>query len=337
MNGVLIVVPCLNEERHLPGLLDWLIRENGDATIVVADGGSTDASRSIVSRRAAHHANLILLDNPARLQSAGINLAVRRHSAGHHWLVRVDAHCDYPSGYVGGLVEAARRHRAASVVVPMVTYGRGCFQKSAAAAQNSRLGNGGSAHRRIVSGRFVDHGHHALFDLALFRQVGGYDESFSHNEDAEFDLRLAAAGGRIWLEPALPLGYWPRDRPGALFRQYRGYGRGRAMTLARHAAPIKLRQAIPVAIAPLVLMALVGFCLAPIVPRASLLALPALGWATLCLGYGLVLGVRNRSRCMAGAGMAAMVMHLAWSLGFIGQKLIGPRPGLPPRAIEALA
>ncbi|WP_395331147.1 glycosyltransferase family 2 protein [Novosphingobium sp. BL-8H] len=334
--SVLIVIPCLNEERHLPGLLAMLLRDNPQATVVVADGGSTDASRAIVARHAAIHPNLILLDNPDRLQSAGINLAVRRHSAGHRWLVRIDAHCDYPPGYVAGLVAAARRHGAASVVVPMVTHGGGCFQKAAAAAQNSALGNGGSAHRRIGEGQFVDHGHHALMDLALFRQIGGYDETFSHNEDAEFDLRLGAAGGNIWLEPSLALGYWPRAAPRPLFRQYRGYGRGRAMTLARHAAPIKPRQAIPVVVAPAVLLALVGLCLAPVLPLATALAMPALIWTTLCLGFGLGLGLRQGCRCTAAAGVAAMVMHLAWSIGFIGQKLRGPRPGLPPRPIEAL-
>ncbi len=337
MMGVLIVIPCLNEEQHLPQLLDMLLRENTGASVIVADGGSTDASRAIVSRLSAIHSNLTLLDNPARLQSAGINLAVRRYSAGHEWLVRIDAHCDYPPDYVSGLLKAARQHQASSVVVPMVTHANGCFQKAAATAQNSFLGNGGSAHRRIVEGQFVDHGHHALIDLALFREIGGYDESFSHNEDAEFDLRLGAAGGRIWLEPSLALGYWPRSAPGALFRQYQGYGRGRAMTLTRHDVAIKPRQAAPVMVAPLVLLGLVGFCIAPIQPLTAILILPTITWSLLCLGFGFSLGIKQRCLCAAVAGPAAMVMHFAWSFGFISQKLFGPRPGRPPRAIEVPA
>ena len=35
--------------------------------------------------------------------------------------------------------------------------------------------------------------------IAAFRAVGGYDESFSHNEDAELDYRLRQAGYRIWM------------------------------------------------------------------------------------------------------------------------------------------
>ena len=46
--------------------------------------------------------------------------------------------------------------------------------------------------------------------IAAFRAVGGYDESFSHNEDAELDLRLTREGGRIWLTDKVRIGYHPR-------------------------------------------------------------------------------------------------------------------------------
>ena len=334
MTRVLIVIPCLNEEAHLPALLAQLLEDTPDASIVVADGGSTDRSRAIVEELAGRHPRVHLLENPKRIQSAGANLAVARFGAGHDVLVRVDAHCGYPRGYVAGLLAAAREHDATSVVVPMVTTASECFQAAAAAAQNSVLGNGGSAHRRIERGRFVDHGHHALFDLDLYCRVGGYDESFSHNEDAELDQRLAAAGARIWLEPSLALSYWPRRSAGALFRQYRGYGRGRAMTIMRHATPIKLRQAIPIMILPLVLLAILGLVLAAVVPAAALLCLPALAWAGASLAYGFVLGIRARSICVAASGWAAMISHFAWSLGFLVQRVCGPAPGAPPAPIR---
>lgn len=333
MTGILVVIPCLNEEAHLPGLLRQLVAESVDATIVVADGGSTDRSRAIVEAVAAEHSRVHLLANPDRIQSAGVNRAVRQWGQGHRWLVRIDAHCGYPPDYVAGLLSAAQATGATSVVVPMVTAAQECFQRAAAAAQNSVLGNGGSAHRRLTAGQWVDHGHHALMDLDLYRRVGGYDESFSHNEDAELDQRLLKAGGRIWLEPSLALTYWPRRATGPLFRQYLGYGGGRAMNAARHATPLKLRQSVPLAIAPIVGLAVGGLLLLAVTPWAALLLLPALGWAGLCLGYGLLLGVRARSACVAGAGWAAMVMHLAWSAGFWRAKLWGRGPGAPPAPI----
>lgn len=77
---LLLVIPCLNEERHLPALLDRFEAEGAayDAQIVVADGGSTDSSADIVRERARANQRVHLASNPKRLQSAGVNLAVDR-------------------------------------------------------------------------------------------------------------------------------------------------------------------------------------------------------------------------------------------------------------------
>lgn len=303
---LLVVVPCLNEAAHLPGLLDWLLREAPGSRIVVADGGSSDGSREIVGG----FAEVVLLDNPKRIQSAGLNLAVDRHGADCDWLLRIDAHCDYPDGYVAGLLSAAEQRDATSVVVPMITRGTACFQRAVAAAQNSVLGTGGSPHRHLGEGRFVDHGHHALMRLDLYRRVGGYREDMSHNEDAELDLRLAAAGGRIWLEPAQAIVYYPRREARSLWRQYRGYGQGRARTLGLHRQRPKLRQLLPLAVPAAMLLALAAPWFWPAI-------LPLGSYLGLVLGGGLLVGARAGGGCALLAGIPAAIMHLAWSVGFL--------------------
>ncbi len=307
---VLIVIPCLNEAQSLPTLLAQMLADCGDARIVVADGGSTDGSRDIVRALAVTAPRLILLDNPARIQSAGVNHAVRLYGGDARWLLRVDAHCDYPRDYLRGACLAAAVHGASAVVVPMVSRGNGCFQRAAAAAQNSRLGTGGSPHRHIGHGRFVDHGHHALIDRALFAAVGGYREDMSHNEDAELDLRLIAAGARIWLEPSLALTYYPRATARSLWRQYWGYGRGRRRTLCLHRARPKPRQLLPVVVPLAAAMALLG-------PLHWVFAMPLALWAMACVVAGLFVGVRAGGGCALGAGIAASIMHLAWGSGFL--------------------
>lgn len=329
----LIVIPCLNEEAHLPGLLDQLLKQSGAATIVVADGGSTDQSRAIVRQLAAQHSNLILLDNPRRIQSAGMNLAVQRFGAAHRWLVRIDAHCLYPDHYAATLIARAQATGASSVVVPMVTDGKACFQSAVAAAQNSRLGTGGAAHRHMGHGQWIEHGHHALFDLSLYCQAGGYDEAFSHNEDAELDKRLSALGGRIWLEPACALTYFPRRTPRALLRQYRGYGYGRAQNVARHRTPLRLRQAVPVPLAPAGVIGTLALMLSMVEPWAALLAVPMLLWLSACAAYGVVLAVKERSGCVLLSGLALSIMHFGWSMGFWQFVLTRPGDSGAPSAI----
>ncbi|MEG3174725.1 glycosyltransferase family 2 protein [Sphingomonas sp. RB3P16] len=333
-SSLLIVVPCLDEEAALPDLLAWLVQEAGpDALIVVADGGSRDSSVAIVEHFALQHPMVRLMDNPHRVQSAAVNLAAKRFGADRDWLVRIDAHCGYPVGYIDRLLDSARLHEATSVVVPMVTQGGACFQSAAAAAQNSVMGTGGSPHRHLVSGRYVDHGHHALFNLAAFLAVGGYDETFSHNEDAELDHRLGLAGGRIWLEPKASLIYHPRKTAGRLLRQYWNYGRGRARTVAKHQLTLKLRQAAPLVTAPSIVLALLGLVLATVDSRFALLALPALAWALLCQAFAVMLALRARSVCVLASGLAAMVMHAGWSAGYWSW-LFSARRVVPAQAIR---
>jgi succinoglycan biosynthesis protein ExoA len=324
MEPMLAVVPCFNEERHLRAVIGQILRQDGaeKITIVIADGASTDGTARIARELAEEHANVHYLHNPGRVQSIAVNLAVREFGEGFRYVARLDAHADYPPDYLLNLFREAVRTSADSVVVSMRTVGSGFVQSAVAAAQNSRLGNGGSAHRTIqADGRWVDHGHHALIRIAAFEAVGGYDERFSHNEDAEFDVRLAKAGFRCWLTNRTGLDYYPRSTVSGLFRQYVNYGRGRARTIFKHRKLPKLRQMLPLGVLPAVLLAL----LAPIWPVA---AIPALTWAGLCVAYGLAIGVRERSLAAAAAGPMAMVIHLGWSVGFwdhVVQTVIGGR------------
>ena len=308
---VLIVIPRLNERGHIEKLLADVGADTAelDRLIVVADGGSTDGTADILAEITAHDACVKVVFNPKRIQSAGVNLAVRAFGEGRQWLVRLDAHAQYPAGYIGTLIAEAHRTGAASVVVAMTSHGTECFQSAVATVQNSVLGAGGAPHRRGGKAQFVDHGHHALFDLQCFTAVGGYDESASHNEDAEFDLRLSRAGGKIWLTRAVEIVYFPRNSVQALYRQYICYGRGRAATLVRHRKIPKLRQVLPAAVAPAIAAVF-------LTPWHIIAAIPALFWAVLCMLFGAALGLRLGLRGAAFAGIAAMTIHTAWSVGF---------------------
>jgi len=317
---VLAVIPCLNESATIGGLLTALLEDSDDLDllIVVADGGSNDGTQEIVARIADSQPRVRLMRNPKRIQSAGVNLAVREFGEGHRWLVRIDAHAAYPKGFISSLITEARRTKASSVVVAMKSEGANCFQRAAAVAQNSVLGTGGAAHRRPGEEGFVDHGHHALFNLKQFAAVGGYDDSLSHNEDAEFDVRLARAGGKIWLTRAVDVTYYPRSHPLALYRQYVNYGRGRARTLMHHRMRPKVRQFLPACVLPTIL----ALMLAPWIP---FIVGPAFAWSALCLLSGVVLGLQQRRRCAFASGFAAMIIHLAWSIGFWWELAFGAR------------
>lgn len=313
MNKVLIVIPCLNEEDYLEKLVEQLLftTQHLDRKIVIADGESTDGTLRIARMLAEKHPQVAYIHNTKRLQSAAVNLAVAQFGDDYDYLIRIDAHSDYPENYCDALLFDATQNKAQSVVVSMDTIGKRGFQKAVAAAQNSKLGNGGSAHRNNSNeGKWVEHGHHALMSIAAFRSVGGYDEVFSHNEDAELDYRLSKAGHKIWLTAQTGLTYYPRATASALFRQYFKFGYGRARTIFKHSIKPQPRQMAPLVVAP----ALFLFILS--VAFGRILTIPLLAWAAICLAYGLLLAKRAKDVDLIPSGFAIMVMHMAWSLGF---------------------
>lgn len=323
---VLIVVPALNEARHIDAVLDFAegFAARASGLVVVADGGSQDGTREIVRQRAAASPLVRLLENPARLQAAGVNLAVARFGEGAEWLLRLDAHSGYPADYGDVLLAEAQRTGADSVVVSMHAEGQGFLQQVIAEAQNSRLGNGGSAHRLAGAGAWVKHGHHALMRIAAFRAAGGYDERFSHNEDAELDHRLTAAGCRIWLTGRTSLTYFPRERIPALLRQYFNFGRGRSRNLSKNNARPAARQAVVAMLAPAAALVLLA-------PLSAVFALPLALWLLACLAGGVMIALQTgRPRGLL-AGLVAGLMHMAWSAGFWRERLAAPR-GTPARS-----
>ncbi len=327
VSRVEIVVPARNEERVIARTLrallpssPWPFRWH----LTVADGRSGDATAAIAS--AVDPDNVSVVPNHLTLQSCGVNMVALSLPDDVDVVVRADAHCVYPPDFVASVVAALERSGADSVVVAMHSRsGEGsAFGRATAAAQNSRLGNGGASHRNAGRSGFVDHGHHAAFRREAFAALGGYDETFSHNEDAEFDLRMAAAGRKVFLDGGSTIGYLVRETPAALARQYFAYGAGRARTVLKH-NKVRLRQ-----IAPAVVTAGNAACLllSPLLPWT--LAAPAL-YAAACLALGAAAsGAKGAERL---AGIPAMIMHHAWGAGFLSTMA---RTMTPPAAIRLL-
>ena len=87
------------------------------------------------------------------------------------------------------------------------------------------------------------------------------------------------------------------------------YGRGRARNILKHRAWPRLRQLLPLAVAPVV----VGSSLAFLSWAAFV---PAGTWMLACVGYGVWMAVGKRNPYGPLAAVSAMIMHLAWSAGF---------------------
>ena len=314
-----VLVPVLNEAKHIRVCLTTLLSQipphRGE--LILIDRGSSDGTLAIAHAMAEHHAHLRIIHNPGRIQSIGCNLGASMSDSRSSVLIRADAHASYPHNFVDLCLLSLQTKDVKSVVVPMRTLGDTPIQRAIAGAQNSVLGNGGSRHRRSGVSGYVEHGHHAAFMRNFFMSLGGYDETFSHNEDAELDIRAQVAGGRIWLCADATIGYFPRSSFSALARQYRRHGAGRARTVIKHRRSLKLRQLLPIC-------ALASCLIAPAGIFNAMFALPITADIILCLLWSVALAIRHRDVALLASGLAASIMHVSWAFGFLETVITSP-------------
>ena len=317
---VSVIIPARGAADLLPGCLAEVLPQlTGDDEIIIAAGDEPSAQAA--AELARDEPRLRVVDNPAGTTPAALNAAIA--VARHPVVVRVDAQARIPAGYRDRVVELLAATGAVNVggrQVATAPAGSGRLAMAIGAAMNSRLGHGGAAYRSGAQGGPVDTVYLGAFRADALRDVGGYDESFTTNQDAELNERLRRAGGTVWLDPGLAVGYLPRTNLRALARQFRGYGRGRRMTGALHPGSLRLRQAA----APALLLGLVGALV--LLPWTSVpLALWAGGYGSLLLLGSALEGPTTRKH-LPGVVLALAVIHLAWGYGFLTAPRRSPAP-----------
>lgn len=311
------MLPVLNEEACIDDALERLRAQTyTDIEVLVVDGGSTDATRSIVTRHATEDARVHLVNNPRRLQSAGLNEALEQ--ARGEILVRVDGHSFVEDDYVENCVRILDQTGADVVGGRMVA--RPVDEpvaRGVAIANEAVWGAGPAQFHRIGEAGPVDTVYLGTFLVDRLRSLGGWAEDVGVNEDYEMNLRIREAGGTVWFDPELGVGYRPRRTLQAVAKQYFRYGRSKATVMRRHPASTKLRQLIPTAVAPAGLVALLPVAQLSIPGGALVIRLTRL--AIGAHGVGLaVAGQKSAESTRSGvaASAAAWLMHWTWSAGF---------------------
>lgn len=243
---VTIAMPCLNEEVHIEACIRSVEAQDyprDRMEILVADGGSTDRTREILAHLAEHDPRIVVIENPARIQAAGMNEIIRRSKG--DVIVRMDVHCEYAADYVSKAIEALERTGADNVGGAQRARGKSLFQRALCAALDSKLGVGGAAYRSADNEGFVDTVFLGAFRRRVFETAGLYDPKAITNEDAELNQRILAAGGKVFLSKDVVVHYFPRDSFSKLAQQYYKYGRGRARTLLKLGKLVSVRPVLP--------------------------------------------------------------------------------------------
>ncbi|GLW05394.1 succinoglycan biosynthesis protein exoa [Microtetraspora sp. NBRC 13810] len=308
---VSVVMPVLNEERHLREAVRQVLAQayEGPIEVVLAIGPSRDRTQEVADALAAEDPRVRVVANPTGRTPNALNAAIGASSS--DIVARVDGHALLPADYLKVAVETLEQTGADNVGGIMAAEGVTPFEKAVACAMTSKLGVGGARFHTGGQAGPSDTVYLGVFRRSALDRVGGYDEHFQRAQDWEMNHRIRETGGLVWFEPRMRVTYRPRPDLRALARQYFHYGRWRRVVGRTHQGTINLRYLAPPAA---VVAMLLGLVVSPFF------------WPGLLIPAGYVAGVLAGS-VLTGRGLpaAALVrlplayaaMHVAWGWGFL--------------------
>ncbi|MFE7649984.1 glycosyltransferase family 2 protein [Streptomyces phaeoluteigriseus] len=315
--AVSVIMPVLDEERHLRGAVQAILAQEyaGEMEVVIALGPSTDRTDEIaaelVAETASHKNKRVhTVPNPTGRTPAALNAAIK--ASRHPVVVRVDGHGMLSPNYIATAVRLLEETGAQNVGGIMHAEGENDWEHAVAAAMTSKIGVGNAAFHTGGQAGPAETVYLGVFRREALEQQGGYNEEFIRAQDWELNFRIREAGGLIWFSPELKVSYRPRPSVKALAKQYKDYGRWRHVVARYHEGSINLRYlAPPAAVCAIAAGTVVGAALTPLgflIPGGYLAAI-ALG--SLPAGKGLPPKARLR------IPVALATMHMSWGFGFL--------------------
>ncbi|MEV8373604.1 glycosyltransferase family 2 protein [Kribbella sp. NPDC056861] len=334
---VSVVMPVLNEERHLEEAVGRVLDQEypGELEVVLAIGPSKDKTQAIAARLAEADKRITIVANPTGKTPAGLNTGIAH--ARHDIVVRVDGHGVLTQGYITRAVEVLHESGADNVGGVMAAEGRTPVEMAVACAYRSRLGLGASTFHQGGKAGPADTVYLGVFRRAALERVGGFDESMHRAQDWELNYRIRKTGGLIWFSPDLSVTYRPRSSLKDVAKQFFHTGQWRREVIRRHPETASKRYlAPPVAVVLLALgtiLGIVGLATGSAILDLGFLA--PLGYALLLLFGSAVEGRYLPWKALFWLPLICATMHVSWGLGF----LIGlqERPAPPATAPGAPA
>jgi len=242
---VSIIIPCRNEVNHIKDCLDTILKQDYPSSlleIIIIDGLSDDGTRELLNSYHNQY-RLTLLENPKKIVPTALNIGILNSHG--NIIIRMDVHSLYATDYIRQCVDLLESTNADNVGGPAITISKSFIQQAIALAFKSPFGVGGAkSHRENYEGP-VDTVFYGCYRRETFEKIGLFDEELVRNQDDEFNLRLARAGGKIWQSPLIRFWYYPRSSLKALFKQYMQYGYWKVRVIQKHRRPASIRHIIP--------------------------------------------------------------------------------------------
>ena len=307
--GVSVVLPILNEERHLHDAITAILKADypGELEVILALGPSKDRTNEIAASLVKMDARVKLVDSPTGRTAAGLNAAIALSR--YPIITRIDGHAEISTHYIRDAVSIMKKTGAVNVGGIMAAVGITQFEKAVATAMRSPLGVGASRFHTGGEAGPADTVYLGTFNKEALLAAGGYDEQYTRAQDWELNFRLRKNGGVIWFDPSLVVTYRPRSTVKALAKQYFQYGRWRHAVSRSHKGSVNYRYLAPPTAVVIILLSLIGGAFNPF------LFIPAATY-----GFAIILGALAIGKSIAEKIILPIVlatMHIVWGLGYL--------------------
>ncbi len=317
--GVSVVMPVLNEAKHLAAAVTEILTQNvpGPIELILALGPSVDNTNQIAEKMSAADPRVKLVANPSGKTAAALNLAIAQSQ--YDVIVRVDGHSLLTPNYIQTATAVLAETGADVVGGVMAATGRTKFEIAVAAAMRSVLGVGPARFHTGGGAGETMTVYLGVFRRSAIERVGGYDESFIRAQDWEMNYRIRQSGGKVWFDPRLEVTYRPRSSVKALAKQYFEYGRWRREVARTYPETKSLRYLAP----PFTVLALTtSFSLLLLTSLLGqswswLFYLPIAGYLSLILVGSLAIFNKRKLSSLLWQPVVLLTMHTCWGVGFL--------------------
>ena len=249
IHTVSIICPVFNEEKFIEACIISILEQDYPKEaieVIFVDGNSTDSTTDIIRRYTKQYSFLKLLNNPERIVPYALNKGLA--AATGEVILRLDAHCTYPTNYISELVRYLYQLNADNVGGVWNTQPAKDTPicQAIAFASSHPFGVGGSMHKigasKIMETDTVPFG---CYKREIFDKTGPFDTDLVRNQDDEFNGRLLNLGGKIYLIPQVIINYTARDTLCKMRKMYYQYGLYKPLVNKKLGAPATVRQFFP--------------------------------------------------------------------------------------------
>ena len=242
---VSVIVPVLNEEKHIRALISSLAVQSfpvENMEWILVDGGSSDRTRDIISEYANDYP-LVLLNSDGHGTPHSLNMGIR-YSKGKY-IVRLDAHTVYPPEYIERCVWYLDNTGADNVGGRVETTADGFVGSAIAKMLSSRFGVGSSRFRISGTSGYVDTVPFGAFRREIFDRVGLFDEELLRSEDNDINARIRKTGGKVFMADDIVSEYRCRDTVVGVIKYGAQNGNALFRTIRTNPTAMSLRHFIP--------------------------------------------------------------------------------------------